>query len=142
MTLELFPRDAPEVVAIRPERIEMARPGRVEIEPPELVPAILRCAHGMVDCREEADDDRRQRRADEAEHDSSRPDSRRVRDAKPPVDQRVHEAGERADACEHERDRAGVAHGACECLSVGPVRLRQRLRPEGSKHRNYGCGHE
>ena len=140
MTLELVPGDAPEVVAIRAERAEVARrrtrPGRAFRKSSQRS-CVART--GWSTAAKKPTTTGQQRCADEAEHDSSRPDSRRVRDAKPPVDQCVHEADERADACEHERDRAGVAHGVVERLSVGPVRLRQRFRREGAEHGDDGC---
>ena len=51
VTLELVPGDEPEVVTVRAERTEVGRRGRVGVELPELVPAVLRRAYGVLDGR-------------------------------------------------------------------------------------------
>ena len=91
---------------------------------------------------EEADNAGEQRRAHEAEHDPAGPGARRGRNAEPPVDEGVREAGEHADACEDEGDRARVAYRVVERLPLRAKRLGQRSRRQGAEHGHDGCRHE
>ena len=116
MSLELVPGDAPEVVAVRAERAEVGRRGGAAVELLELLPAVLRRAHGMIHGREEADDAGEQRRAHEAEHDPAGP-APAPRPERGAAGRRGRTRGRRARRCrEDERDRARVPHGVLERL--------------------------
>ena len=110
MPLELLPGDAPEVVAIRPERAEVARCRGAAVEVLELVPAVLCRADRVIDGREEPDDDREHRDADEAEHDPAGPGPRRVA--------RRGRAGRRR----HRRGRASAPTAARKSVTVPACR--------------------